>query len=259
LYRLLPAEGWKSHLLAAIATLPSAVASHESAATIHRIDRIRSPVAAVTVHSRTTHVFPEVVVRRAHDLVPEHVEDNEGVPVTTLPRTVVDLAGILGPSHIGDIIDDLVLEGRITVETIADTLAVVARHGKPGVAKLRSVLAERSDAPTPMSRLERRGLDIVEALPIPQPVREYPIPWTPHRRFDLAWPDANLAVEWDSRRWHGSLRQMGEDRARDRGAIIHGWAVLRYTWEDVRTRSFDVGHEIAEIVITRLESAHSAG
>jgi very-short-patch-repair endonuclease len=88
-------------------------------------------------------------------------------------------------------------------------------------------------------------------LPVPQ----YPIPWDESRRFDDAYPDARVAIEWDSRLWHTKQQAMAADRRRDRMASVHGWVVLRFTWEDVTERP----GEVADTVSAVLEARRAVG
>ncbi|MGI9585612.1 MAG: endonuclease domain-containing protein, partial [Acidimicrobiia bacterium] len=83
------------------------------------------------------------------------------------------------------------------------------------------------------SRLESMGNEVLRSSGVDGFTTEYPIPWSPTHRFDVAFPDAELAVEWDSRRWHSQAQAFDSDRFRDRSAILHGWRVLRFTWTDV--------------------------
>ena len=112
-YRVVDMDGADQRVRAAIAALPHAVASHETAAEMRSIPHLRRGLASVMVHSRTTHVFPGVVVHRTTDLDPTHVTDLTGVPVTTLERTIVDLAGRLHPKHLEFIVDDLIAAKRV--------------------------------------------------------------------------------------------------------------------------------------------------
>lgn len=235
-YRLFPSAGWKDDVMAAIAALPGAVASFHSAACLLDIPRVR-PRAVVTVHSRTTHNFPDVEVRRAHDLAPEHLAETEGIRCTNMPRTIFDLSGILHWRHVEGITQDLVIEKRLRLEDLDRLVVDLARRGKPGTSTMRRVLERLGHGNHPMTELERRGWQLLMAGGIKNGQREFPIPWDELRRFDVAWPDARIAIEWDSRRWHGAFEQMDFDRRRDRSAAMHEWTVLRYTWDDVTLRS----------------------
>ncbi|MGH8949674.1 MAG: DUF559 domain-containing protein, partial [Acidimicrobiia bacterium] len=75
---------------------------------------------------------------------------------------------------------------------------------------------------------------------LPPPLPEHPIPWRPGRRFDDAYPQARVAIEWDSRAWHEQRAAMVEDRRRDREAAAQGWIVLRFTWDEVTTKPREI-------------------
>lgn len=225
---------------AAVASLPDAVVSHQSAAELHRIPRIPIDVAAVLVHSRTTHDFPGVVVHRCHDLTKEHLTEILGLPTTTVSRTVVDLAALLSQSHLAVVIDEVLAGKQTTVQELRAVFDQVARRGKPGVAKLRTALEAREPGPEDGTALERLGARVLLEGGLPVPQFEFATPWDSQQRFDAAYPDQRLGIEWDSRRWHTMMDAFARDRERDRHAILHGWRVLRFTWEDLTERPQEV-------------------
>lgn len=239
-YRLFPADNWLDLVRSALTVLPSSVVSHESAAEIHRIPMVESGLATVSVHSRTTHGFPGVTIRRCHDLLESHVEERAGLRVTTVPRTVVDLAIGRSERHIGAIVEDLLAAKRMTPEAFAAVVGDVARRGRPGSANLRRIVAGIEGVDIDSTRLEKEGRQVLSRGGCPPPIPEYPIPWALDRRFDDAYPDECLAIEWDSVRWHLRLDRFQMDRFRDRQALVHGWRVLRFTWFDVKERPDEV-------------------
>ena len=177
--------------------------------------------------SRTTHVFPGVDVHRCHDLADDHIVIVSGLPTTTVGRTVFDLAAILTRGHLAVVVDELLADRVVTVEALQTVLAEVAKRGKPGVSKLRTVLDTRSPGPDHGTGLERLGARVLLEGGLPMPQFEFPTPWDADRRFDLAYPIGRLAIEWDSRRWHTQVQAFARDRERDRMAVLHGWRVLR--------------------------------
>ncbi len=236
-YRIIDMADPHDLIRAAITVLPNSVVSHEAAAEIHSIGRVRRGLAVVSVHTRTTHVFPGVTVHRNHDLHITHMQELGDLPCTTIPRTVIDLAGVLHPKHVANIVDDLITQKRLTVESLASVLTDVARRGKSGATTIRSILENRG---TGVDRnatvLEIRGLSVLQNGGLPDPHLEYPIPWNPTRRFDACYPGWRIAIEWDSRRWHAGHDAFEQDRERDRSALLHGWSVYRFTWQDVSER-----------------------
>ncbi len=222
---------------AAVAILPEAVASHSSAARLLGLKPVAGSAPCVTVHTQTTHQFPGVQVVRCHDLRAEHVTIANSVRVTTPARTIVDLSARLTEGQLLSFAEDAIAAGKATVAGITSVHESVARRGKPGVVAMRSVL-ERMNAPAiTLSVLEAKGLRLLKQAGIEGFKIEYPIPWSELQRFDLAFVEQRLAIEWDSRRWHTQGDAFDRDRAHDRDAVLHGWRVLRFTWADITRRS----------------------
>ncbi|HSJ27711.1 MAG TPA: type IV toxin-antitoxin system AbiEi family antitoxin domain-containing protein [Acidimicrobiia bacterium] len=232
-YRLAEAFDRRDLRRSVLAAWPGAVLSHESAAAVHGFSHVTEDRVVVSHHSRTTHRFTGVVVRRTHDLDAWHVVEVDGLRVTTIARTLVDLAAGRPVALIGRIVDDLVAAERVALFEIGAVLDAVARRGKPGVGTMRKVIEVRSGPAHSGTVLERQGRRVISEAGLPAPLPEHPVPWTTGRRFDDAYPDLRLAIEWDSRRFHGQLASFEADRARDRDAAIHGWRILRFTWDDV--------------------------
>jgi len=235
-YRTIEMTDPMDRVRAAIAALPSAVVSHESAANLLRVPRIPKGAATVLVHSRTTHDFPGVDVHRCHDLADAHLTEVGGLPTTTIARTVVDLAAVLSRGHLAVVTDEVLAAKMATVQELQSVLDDVARRGKPGVSKLRAVLETRGPGPESGTAFERLGARVLLDGGLPMPEFEFSKPWDVEQRFDLAYPLHRLAVEWDSRRWHTQVGAFARDRERDRKAVLHGWRVLRFAWEDLTER-----------------------
>jgi very-short-patch-repair endonuclease len=149
-----------------------------------------------------------------------------GIPITTVPRTVVDLAADLPLDDLGRACHEAGVRYRTTPAHLA---AVLQRRPRtPGAAKLRCIV--RGDAPVTLSALERRFLQVLRenGLPLPQTNR----PAGAHH-VDCRWPERRLIVELDSYRFHHSRHAWEQDRRRDRDARARGDDLRRYTWADV--------------------------
>jgi hypothetical protein len=79
-YLLTAMQSPEDRLRAAVATLPGAVVSHESAAETHGLSYVQRGLATVTVHSQTTHEFPGVIVHRCHDIATDQIGSIDGLP-----------------------------------------------------------------------------------------------------------------------------------------------------------------------------------
>ena len=253
-YIVIPSNDHVDLLRGAVLTLSKAVVSHQSAAHVLEFPRLPALRPAVVVPSNTTHRFPGVTVRRCDDLVDSDIVEIDGLPVTNIPRTLFDLARLLRFREFDAIGESLVIAGMMDLEQFELMTRRLARRGKGGSRHARDFLEIRAGSDRQATVLERKGRQVLSNGGLPQPIPQFPIPWATHRRFDDAYPDGKIAIEWDSRAWHEQRAAMAADRRRDREAAAHGWVVLRFTWDEITKRP----HEIVTAVTTLLRNRQEA-
>ena len=220
-----------------LAAGPTAVLSFDSAARIHPLSGVAAtgPVVVTVPHSGSQSL-PGVVVHQISDLAPEHVIHVDGLPVTTVARTIVDLAATWRRGRLGLALEDAISARQTTEAEVGACLRSVARRGKPGVHKLASLLDERGPGKVPpASVLERDFFRMVATSPLPDPQRQHPLPRVDGVRglVDAAWPEVKLIVEVDGRRWHQRIKDLKRDRDRDLQAAAQGWLVVRLLHEHI--------------------------
>jgi predicted transcriptional regulator of viral defense system len=177
------------------------------------------------VMARTERRVRGVRTRRAR-IHPRDATTWRRIPVTTLPRTLVDLAAVLDVDDLARAFHEAEVRHRTKP---AQVEAVLARQpNSPGAARLRAVL--RGDAPIMLSKLERRFRALLRQARLPPPVTNRPAGghWV-----DCRWPAQRLTVELDSYRYHHSRHAWEQDRHRERQARARGDQFRRYTWHDV--------------------------
>jgi very-short-patch-repair endonuclease len=169
---------------------------------------------------------PGVRVRRG-PIEPADRATHRGIPVTAVPRTLIDLAADLPLDDLARACHEAGVRYRTTPAQVAAALARRAPN-TPGVGKLRQIFA--GDARVTLSALERRFLELLRdnGLPLPQTNR----PAGAHR-VDCRWPERRLIAELDSYRFHHSRHAWEQDRRRERDARARGDEHRRYTWADV--------------------------
>jgi len=175
-------------------------------------------------------------IHQSTDLRPSHVEAIKGLPVTTVARTLFDLAAVAGEERLGRSMDDAHVSGLCRVADVQALYEELRRRGKRGMKRLGELLALRGPGYVPPeSVLERKLLTALDDPRLPTPVRQYELPWREraHERVDLAFLDQQIIVEGDGRRWHTRMDQMAADRRRDREALNHGWRPYRFVWEEI--------------------------
>jgi hypothetical protein len=222
---------------AAVLQVACSVASHESALVVRGVDRVPF-VVAVSAGPEAHSSRHGIRVHRTRDLLAEHWSVVDGIPCTTLPRTVVDLASVFSRPRLAHLIDRLTITDRRTsIGAIARVLRQVNRSGRHRIAGLQRILDERRPSdPAPRSRLERRADQLLATTSMPVPVAEHPLPGDGEDGFvDRAWSDALLILEIDGRAWHARERSMARDRSRDRAAASAGWLTLRVLDEELES------------------------
>jgi Transcriptional regulator, AbiEi antitoxin len=163
---------------------------------------------------------------RARNMDPRDATIWRGIPVTTAPRTLLDLARRLGEDELALACHEAQVRFRMTPDAVEAVLA--RRPRSPGAAKLRRVL--RGDTQVTLSKLERHFLELLREhkLPLPETNRS-----VGGRRVDCHWPHHRLTVELDSYRYHSSRHSWERDRLREREAYARGDQFRRYTYGDV--------------------------
>lgn len=241
-------------LRGAVLSLRAAVVSHRSAARIHAFAVPAGGRPVVTVPASTTHEFPGVEVRRTADLSRRYWTVKANLPVTTVRRTVFDLASCMETDAYCELVDGLLTSRRLKLGQLAELLDEIGGKGKPGTTLVRAVVAERSghgeEDATP---LERLGLKVLRSGGCFPDAVQYDPGFVPAVRFDAAYLGSKVAIEWDSRRWHTSVDRFQSDRNRDRVAATHGWVTLRFTWDDLKNQPDRVISQVR--LVTKRRSA----
>lgn len=235
-------------LLRAATRALDAVVSHESAARLHGVDLLDPSRITVTVPVRRSNRFSEVIVHQITDLTIDETTRILGLTVTDPTRTIVDLAAVLPPKLLAACMDQAVRMKLTTYERVADRLEFHARKGKRGVKNLRGALAARLGSNfVSDSTLETWLLKILEDFGLPLPVTQFRPDWLRHMngRVDMAYVEEEIAIEGDSRRYHGTPEAFQIDRTRDNLAQLSGWILLRFTWEDITKRPAYVADTVA--------------
>ena len=207
---------------------PGAVLSHRAAASLWGIRRSAPRQAEVIVpHERRS--SPGVKARLTQ-LPTDEVTAVDGIPVTTVPRTLLDLAAVLRPDQLEAAINEAETLRLTDPMSLADL--AVRYPGRKGIGALRSILDEgRVGATLLRSELEERFLALVDRFGLPRPrTNEHLEAGGRTFECDCVWHAERLIVELDGRRTHDTGRKFEADRARDRALQAAGWRVVRITW-----------------------------
>lgn len=160
-----------------------------------------------------------------------------GIPVTSVERTLLDLASRLEHEVLELALDSALRQRKTSIARLRWRLQQAPSHGAKGVGELRGLVDARSTAaPGTESALEVRLAQIIRRSGLPAPQLQYRVMEGTRfiGRFDFAYPHAKLIVEVDGYRWHSGNRAWQRDRRRDNDLNRLGWTVLRFTAADLR-------------------------
>lgn len=150
-----PASVEQRRWIALLAAGPGAVLSFETAARIHGVSTVPAlGPTVVTVRPSGWQRLPGVTVHQLNDLAPDHVTEVDGLPVTTIERTIVDLAAVWRRGRVRMAVEDAVAAKRTTDAAIGPT--PTCSCSPPGASGSTPVTAWCSRTASPAS--PRRGL-----------------------------------------------------------------------------------------------------
>jgi very-short-patch-repair endonuclease len=182
---------------------------------------------------------------------PDEICSRDGVPVTTPPRTLVDIAGFSGTRLLEDAIEQAAVLRVLDVSEIDRILAVSPRRRR-GSKKLLTLLNDwRRYKPgiTVRSRMEAKLLPLLtqRGLPIPECNSKLRLRGETFE-IDFLWREQRLAVEADGGRFHGNPAAGARDSHRNRALTEAGYSIPRFGWEDLRDRAEETMDEIARLL-----------
>lgn len=231
-HRALTTEGrW---MAAVLLGGPGTVLSHRSAGQAWGI----VPRAPTEIEiTRPKQLRPPRGIRAHHAVLPaDEVGEVDGIPITSAPRTVFDLAAVQRRRQVERAFS------QMEVLRLTDALSVpdlIERHpGARGVGVLRDVLS--SDAPGGVTRpgLEERFAEFLDAHGLPRPRFNATLPLRGRLlEVDCLWREQRLIAELDGRDLHGTSRAFESDRKRDRELLAEGWRSTRVTWRQLEAEA----------------------
>ena len=220
--------GWP----AVLAGGPQAALSHRSAAQLWSL----LPGSTIAPElTRSSYLRPRPAIKAHQSLLPsDELTQLDGIPVTSLSRTLLDLASVGTRRQVEKAFNEAEVRGLTDKLSVPDLLE--RYPGRRGSAMLRAILAEGEQARgITREELEERFVAILAGTDLPPPRRNDQV--AARGRFfevDCLWAEQRLVVELDGRAAHGTDPAFERDRQKDRILLVEGWNVTRITWRQLR-------------------------
>ena len=217
---------YHSHLIAAVyACGDEALGSHRAAGKLWVILRGSQPIEVTAPRGRKPK--KGFILHRSRLIHPEDRALIDNIPVTSLARTIVDLADVLSEERLADAVNEAELRQLFDLKAVERVLERLP--GRRGRHKLQRVLSNyREVQPFTRSRGERLVWATCNQYGLDKPRVNA---WVHGHEVDFYWPGAGLVLEFDGG-VHRTTRRFYEDRKRDRELATHGIHVVRATDRD---------------------------
>lgn len=226
-----------------------AVASHHSAALIHGISLLNQPTDTVTLTrppaKRTGRLRSDGIVFHTAELPANHVTSRYGLLVTTVPRTVIDLAR--APWFREAVVAaDSALQAELTTKAELTTVAGVC-HGWPGIQQARRVIDFSDErAESVLESCARVAFAEASLEPPELQITIHGPAWS--FRVDFCWPKHRVIAEADGLAKYNSRKDLAKQFERDRLLRDAGYQVIHFTWHELmRTPKVVIGRIRAAI------------
>lgn len=218
----------------------AALARH-TAAELHGLPVWPDDTIHLLVRDRTFASRPRgLVVHRSSSWCPERATDVDGLRVTDVPRTLLDLAGRLSLFQLRKAVRHAVRHRMTKLEALH--LEAQIAGAVPGVRNFRQVATELSPLHAQTaSELESLFVEISTAHGMAPTAMNHPVrdAFGRTRYLDAVYLPEHLPIELDGRVWHGLVTDRDDDARRENAIVLTGrWrSFVRFTWTDLTERA----------------------
>jgi very-short-patch-repair endonuclease len=220
--------------LAAVLAYPGAALSHRDAATLHGLRPGNHRLVDVTGHNARASQ-PGIRFHRTTSLDAQDITTIRGIRVTTVARTLVDLAGTVPRDHLARAVKEAERQNVFDLRAVEQALARTRGRRGRGHRALREAIAEHAalGLSATDSALEDVFLRLVRSNGLPLPATNALLEGF---RVDAVWRTHRIAVELDGWQHHRTRHAFERDRERDATLTAAGWRVVRFTYRQVTSR-----------------------
>jgi very-short-patch-repair endonuclease len=238
-------------IAAVMACGPGAVLSHLDAAVLWKIYETKGSAIHVTTTTRSPRTLRGIKAHRARTLDPADVTTKDGIPVTTVARTLVDLTDLLPSDRILRAMREADYLKLLDIDSLI--AAVERAKGRTHLGELTKAIERHRPGQIVRSKLEHRFLELLHEAGLPDPETNVKVE-TRRRTYevDCLWPDQRVAVELDGKAAHARAAAFEEDRARDAALTALGIRPLRFTWHRITEEPGDVLAELKATLSGRM-------
>lgn len=254
-FRFVAADrSWQQQVLAAVFDGgPECLASHRTAAALHGFDGFRPSVIEVVVPMRLRHIRKDVLVHHTRALTSADRSLVGVIPVTSRIRTLIDLGAVASAAIVEEALDGAERDRAVHRAEVEHWYRTLRARGRNGIGAMTQVLEGRlAIERVPRSVLERRMLSLLRRSGLPDPAIAHRVRGANGREYELdfAYVQRRLGIELDGHGSHATRSQRAADNVRANALGDAGWALRRFTYEQVMHRSAAVATAVRSALRT---------
>ena len=231
-------QTWEQTLMAGCLAVQG-VASHLAAGMLWSLPNL--PLALELTVERTRRVtLPGFEIHRARALEPVDRASRQGIPVTSLARTVIDVS-LARPGEAPALVDHVLAKRRVPLQLLVRRLEAAGSRRRKGIPAVRAILQERAGRSRHVDsglqrRFEELAIRAAKDGRLPNPTFECAVRVTDGRwRFpDVGYPDLRVGFEVQSYEHHSSIEAFARDQARNLELFAEGWIIVPVTARELR-------------------------
>jgi hypothetical protein len=235
-------------MAAVLACEPESFLSFLSASARHNLRGGGVNVVDVSIRSRSSRSPDGIRVHRVPSLTPLDITEVDGIPCTTVARTLLDRAATATAQQLKREYDEA---EHLKILNVRETEAMLDRcNGHHGAGKLQTLITAKTEPALTESEIEDLMFALCERAGLPRPFVNAAITLADAQTFhpDFYWSKQKLIVETDGRETHLTPHAFENDRRRDQHLRREGYETLRFTWSQIERDPDDVAATLQAVV-----------
>jgi very-short-patch-repair endonuclease len=220
--------------------------SHRSGAALRSLLADGRAVIDVTVPGRTRHARTGIRLHQPRSLHPADVDEHDGVPTTSVPRLLLDMAATEPRRRVERTLEAAERQRVLNMNAVSELIDRSSGHRgrQPLIALIAAVAAPAHHT---RSELEERFLALMREAALPEPAVNA---WVEGYEVDVLWREQKVIAELDGWEFHRTRGAFERDHVRAARLRLKGYEVLRFTWRQLEAEP--------EVVVAAVEAALGA-
>jgi hypothetical protein len=225
---------------------PDAAAAGRSAGELYGLEGVRADVPEIIVPLSVRGTSTGVVVHHHRNRPALMIRQHQGLPVTGVECTLVQLAATLESEAFDVACEDARRRRLTSVPALEAYVERFGQRGRPGVGATRDLLRELDPTHPARSTLEVKTRRLLLTNGFSGFVREFPLEWNGRTYlYDFAFERQRTILETNGRRWHDDPADYERDNEKWSVPGRLGYRIVFATWDKVTHEPEHLLHELA--------------